>query len=253
MLITSLGIVGLVGLRFGFRPARVADAWLPAPWPAGDGFALLVRGALGFLVLSWAPLALLPPEPAVVAGAGFLAGVPVVWTTARYLLSQGLSPTGVFGLCLPRGGFIRLAQVSLALIALGTLGEAAVSAGAQALGFESHWTDGFPEDLLWDPWWAVALSAADTVLWTPVVEELAFRGILFGSLRTRLPVVPSALLSAALFAVAHGYGVAGFASVLWSGTLWALAYERTRSLIPGMIAHGANNLIVDVTYLLLLR
>ena len=41
--------------------------------------------------------------------------------------------------------------------------------------------------------------------------------------------------------------------MLLSGILWALAYERCRSLWPGVIAHAVNNLIVNVTYLWLLR
>jgi uncharacterized protein len=35
--------------------------------------------------------------------------------------------------------------------------------------------------------------------------------------------------------------------------LWALAYERSRSLWPGMLAHAVNNLSVTITYLVLLR
>jgi len=45
----------------------------------------------------------------------------------------------------------------------------------------------------------------------------------------------------------------GFASVFLSGLLWAWAYEKTGSLLPGMIAHAANNLAVAVTLLALLR
>jgi len=45
----------------------------------------------------------------------------------------------------------------------------------------------------------------------------------------------------------------GFLSVLISGLLWAIAYERTRSLVPGILAHAANNLSVTITYLVLLR
>ena len=45
----------------------------------------------------------------------------------------------------------------------------------------------------------------------------------------------------------------GFASVFASGALWTLAYERTRSLLPGILAHGVNNLMVAVDVLALLR
>ena len=65
--------------------------------------------------------------------------------------------------------------------------------------------------------------------------------------------VPAALLSAGVFAVAHGYGWIGFISVLWSGLLWAWAYEKTGSLIPGMVAHALNNLLVCLAVMALLR
>jgi hypothetical protein len=59
--------------------------------------------------------------------------------------------------------------------------------------------------------------------------------------------------SGAIFALAHGYGVVGFASVLASGVLWAMAYERTRSLLPGMLAHAASNVQASLIVLLTLR
>jgi uncharacterized protein len=91
------------------------------------------------------------------------------------------------------------------------------------------------------------------VVWTPFVEELTFRGLLYGTLRTRTGAPLAALASGCLFAAAHGYGLAGFGSVLVSGLLWCWAYEKTGSLLPGMIAHAANNLAVAITLLMLLR
>ena len=50
-----------------------------------------------------------------------------------------------------------------------------------------------------------------------------------------------------------GYGVLGFISVFWSGMLWAWIYEKTGSLLPSMFAHAANNLLVCLSILYLLR
>ena len=61
------------------------------------------------------------------------------------------------------------------------------------------------------------------------------------------------MISACIFAAAHGYGLIGFISVFWSGLLWAWLYERTGSLIPGMIAHATNNLLVCLSVMALLR
>jgi membrane protease YdiL (CAAX protease family) len=64
---------------------------------------------------------------------------------------------------------------------------------------------------------------------------------------------PAVGLSAAIFALVHGYGAVGFASVFWSGILWAMAYERTRSLLPAILCHMFNNLLVTTEFLWLLR
>ena len=99
----------------------------------------------------------------------------------------------------------------------------------------------------------VASETTDTVLIAPVFEEIIFRGVLFPALRVALPLWPAALLSGALFAAAHGYGVVGFAAVAWSGAIWAVGYERTGSLLPCMLAHALSNLMSSVSFVLLLR
>jgi membrane protease YdiL (CAAX protease family) len=80
-----------------------------------------------------------------------------------------------------------------------------------------------------------------------------FRGLLFATLRRRFGVAGAALLSAALIAIAHGYGVLGFGAVFWSGLLWAWAYERTGSLLPSMAAHAVDNLMATLSVILVLR
>ena len=94
--------------------------------------------------------------------------------------------------------------------------------GLSALGVSSHSADGFLEEFLWGSPAAVAAGTLDGVVWAPIFEELAFRGLLYPTLRLRLPAWLAALLSAAIFAGAHGYGVQGFAAVTWSGMVWAL-------------------------------
>jgi membrane protease YdiL (CAAX protease family) len=47
--------------------------------------------------------------------------------------------------------------------------------------------------------------------------------------------------------------VAGFGSVFASGLMWAAAYEKTGSLLPGMAAHAANNVSAACAVLALLR
>jgi uncharacterized protein len=141
----------------------------------------------------------------------------------------------------------------LALVAAGIVADLLINVAGSVLDLKTHWTDGFTEELLWASRRQVMLAAVDATVWAPIVEELTFRGLLYGTLRTRLGPGASAALSAIVFALPHGYAVSGSASVLVSGLLWALAYERTRSLWPGLLAHSANNLLSTLWTLALLR
>lgn len=91
------------------------------------------------------------------------------------------------------------------------------------------------------------------VVLTPVFEEILFRGLLFATRRRGLGAPGAAVASGAFFALAHGYGALGFASVCWSACLWAWAYEKTGSLGPSVVAHAADNLGASLSVLLVLR
>ncbi len=226
---------------------------LPPPWGFGDGYALVVRGVLGLLGLTLAVIMLVPEASTLIRFAAFLAGLPVLIWTIAYLRARGESFAHTFGLASSPGAWRGFLALALILAGVGAAAESGIGAAVSALGIESHWADGLPEDLLWDPPWLIALGTLDTVIWTPFVEELTFRGLLYGTLRTVTGAPLAAVASGCLFAAAHGYGFAGFASVFLSGVLWALVYEHSRSLWPGILAHAFNNLSVTVTYLFLLR
>jgi hypothetical protein len=106
----------------------------------------------------------------------------------------------------------------------------------------AHWTEWFDRDLAWGTTLEAASSVVGGVVLAPLVEEVAFRGLLYATLRRRLGWLAAALLSSALFALPHGYGLGGSLSVFVSGVVWAWGYERTGSLLPGIAAHAANNL-----------
>jgi membrane protease YdiL (CAAX protease family) len=73
----------------------------------------------------------------------------------------------------------------------------------------SPWSENLDGALLTGHAFDVGSSLVAYVLGAPVAEELFFRGLVYGTLRTRLPSLPSALISAALFALAHGYSPRG--------------------------------------------
>ena len=77
--------------------------------------------------------------------------------------------------------------------------------------------------------------------------------MLFLALRRRFGAVASALLSAAFFSSLHFYSLPGFLATLWSGTVWALVLERSRSLLPAIAAHSIYNLLYVADIVLVYR
>jgi len=253
LVLLGLGI-GMLGRILSRRiSVAIGDAPLPPTWTSRDGYGLFVRGVLGFLLVGFVAAFLLPKESPYNGIATLVAGLPLVWWLVRYLSARGVSLPAAFGLQVAAEGLPRLAGVTFVVISLSVLGEAAITVVSGMLQVTPHWADGLMEGMLWGPPWLVACETLDSVVWAPLIEELAFRGVLYATLRMTVGVWPAVGLSAAFFAMVHGYGAIGFASVFWSGVLWALAYERTRSLLPAILGHMINNLLVTVEFLWLLR
>lgn len=76
----------------------------------------------------------------------------------------------------------------------------------------------------------------------PVVEEVVFRGFLFGGLRTHMEPRYAILLSAALFGALHFQPLA-FPVLLLLGALLAALYQRTGSLWMPILMHFCINAI----------
>lgn len=255
------GVLALVLIaRKRREAARLGGAALPPPWPGRTGVVVLLHGgavgALAIAAFQLLPL-IVPGRPfarIAVATATNLAFVPLlVLARRRLLVPAGLGFGAGLGLVPGRGAVGPLAAVVLALLAAGQAGEWALGWAARALDLSAHWTEWFDRDLAWGSAPVVAIELFDTVVLTPVFEEIIFRGLLFATLRARLGLGAAAALSAAIFAVAHGYGAAGFAAVFWSGMLWAVAYEKTGSLLPSIAAHAVDNLGASLALLLVVR
>ncbi len=87
----------------------------------------------------------------------------------------------------------------------------------------------------------LAVEFVSLCVFTPLVEEFVFRGVIFGSLRpfgASYAVVASALL----FGLAHG-GPSSMAYALVSGFILAAVREVTGSVKSGIFLHGFNNAI----------
>jgi membrane protease YdiL (CAAX protease family) len=76
----------------------------------------------------------------------------------------------------------------------------------------------------------------------PIIEEICFRGMLFGGLREGLPKYASALIAGALFGLLHFTGgITVVPPLIAFGFVLCLLYEKTGSIVPGMLLHALNN------------
>ena len=260
--------VGVAVLIVVWRRRRRADALavagapLPPPWPFGLGVTVMIRGGAGAAVvivaLTFLSGAVGPwfdlDHPVLDTLTWPLMYVPVLLLARRHLLRPaGIGFRDAFGLRIVPGGARHLVLVATGAIAAGALLTTLLSLGGSWLGVASHWSEWFDEELAFGSATAILANVAGSVVFAPLFEEVVFRGILFATLRSALRPGSAIVLSGAIFGVAHGYGALGFLDVASSGMLWAWAFERTGSVLPGMAAHAVTNLMVTITVLVLLR
>jgi membrane protease YdiL (CAAX protease family) len=76
----------------------------------------------------------------------------------------------------------------------------------------------------------------------PISEEICFRGMLYGGLREKLPRVGAALIAGLLFGALHAAtGVTAVPPLIAFGFVLCLLYEKTGSIVPGILLHMLNN------------
>jgi membrane protease YdiL (CAAX protease family) len=91
-------------------------------------------------------------------------------------------------------------------------------------------------------WGAMAGMLVATAVVAPVVEELTLRSVLYGWLRKHVSPAIGGIISAAAFAALHGSLVLLPGTFLVGLTL-AWTYERSGSILPGILVHGCFNAI----------
>jgi membrane protease YdiL (CAAX protease family) len=76
----------------------------------------------------------------------------------------------------------------------------------------------------------------------PISEEIFFRGMVFGGMRQRMPLLLAALVSAVIFGLLHAFsGISAVPPLIAFGFILALLYEKTGSVVPGILLHMLNN------------
>ena len=93
------------------------------------------------------------------------------------------------------------------------------------------------------------LAMTGAVAAAPIGEEVVFRGLLLqGLLRRGVPVLPAVVASAAIFSLCH-VNLIGLPALFELGLVFGFLYARTRSVLPGMVAHLGSNLTATLLYL----
>jgi membrane protease YdiL (CAAX protease family) len=93
---------------------------------------------------------------------------------------------------------------------------------------------------------ALVAGAVLVIVIAPSAEEFFFRGFFYRALRSRLAVLPAALLDGLLFGVIHydGPKTAVLLPVLaLLGFVFCLVYERTGTLFSTIALHSLNNFV----------
>lgn len=266
-------VVGAIVLVAGIVRARNGDLALKFTPPAPGGSVLLetvVVFIAGFLILKVASI------PTTTALGGWI-GWPFVlqWLLLLTVFWPLLRGAGVASwrqmLGLQWGGtargFMREVWAGvlgyLCMVPLFVMGtvinlvvmriKSAIDAGAPAGGASSVGGGGtgpvLPDNPLIDlvgrlSGWELALFVLLAVVWAPLVEELIFRGAMFRHLRSRWGLAVSAVASAMVFGLMHGYAWYLLTPVVMLGLGFALIRQWRGSIIACMTAHAIHNGIV---------
>ena len=106
-----------------------------------------------------------------------------------------------------------------------------------------------PEDWNAFPnWWVAAAVFVGSVVMAPFIEETFFRGFILGGLNRVWWVIPSVIVSAALFSAMHLNLYVAIPFALF-GLILAALYLRTRHLTAPALAHAGWNLGVSVLWI----
>jgi membrane protease YdiL (CAAX protease family) len=189
------------------------------------------------------------PGPAENLGATFVQDLVFVGTALGLAAMVGRPRPSDFGLRLPRlwpaVGWSVLAYVTIAIVG---------AVASAAFGVSERDQPNVLEDLgIKDETSAWVYVAAFVVcVMAPLAEELLFRGFVFPALLPRLGLIVAALVSGAIFGGIHitnyigdptNLAAASVVTLVTLGTVFALLFWKTGSLLPCIALHAINNSI----------
>ena len=189
------------------------------------GWSLIVFG-LALPVIGFAVVRLLPNrEMLTVLGAFFLIGLLAVIVAVAPLGKAAFPALG-------------LRPANWKYPVFGALGTLFLSVAVSQIGIEPQ---GMKQviDVVREPHELILSLLLLSVL-APVVEELVFRGLLYGWIAGRWSGTPALIVSSLAFAAAH-WEPAHIILVLPLGFLFGWLRRRTDSLLPSLFSHIMNN------------
>ncbi len=90
-----------------------------------------------------------------------------------------------------------------------------------------------------------ALDTTNDGVFIPYVEEMLFRGIIFGRIREKMGPAVAVLMSAALFATMHG-SLTGAVYAFLMGCVFAVIYEYLPWIAVPCLCHAAANTVIFI-------
>jgi len=248
----ALGLVGVIALSVGLVGYVVVPPLRRDAREAGFGShrVILATIAVAILASSVIPLALLLL---------LLPGRPKLGTLTLpgFLIATVSTDVALLGLAYVRAvrpGLLGLAALGWGRISAERLASAGLLGGVALFGLSAATQlllrpFGIHQDQLDSFLWIRGLPPAEFAVIVvagavaaPIAEELFFRGFVYQSYARRYPPLVAAVLSAVLFALLH-VNLAAFLPIFVMGLFLAWLFQRTGSLVPGMVAHGLNNAI----------
>ena len=87
---------------------------------------------------------------------------------------------------------------------------------------------------------SMGLELLGSAVVTPLLEELLYRGVIYGRLRRMMKLVPAVLISAVIFGAVH-FNVVQFVYAFLLGIVLALCMEKSGHMYGAVVAHMTAN------------
>ena len=238
-----LGLVFLHSRRSGvcFRAARSTE---PPLWGGGLVLAVLLGYQLLMIFFMGVFSSELQFTPAHLCAAMLLAGLVVTLIILWNVVFKLRQPPAVLGICgAPLANLVPVILFTLLIIAPIMVVSISWALLLQFLGIppERQWiVEQFSGFVSEGNYPELALMVLGAVVLAPLWEELIFRGLFLGLLRSHWGA-PSALVFTSLVFSAYHFSLSAFLPLFFTGIALGYVYIRTRSIYFAILAHAVFN------------